>query len=332
MSKPTTLLKGVKESTSDNSIPVFIQSLKNLRLQLNTQAHSAKDRSFGTQAVKMCFGNLLEDRVYGENKGTTKTGKQIKDQTIAAINRLSDIGVDYLKSKFFKYDKVNNVALSRYLIQQARTSGMSAEFIKGLTLNDKGEFTTSLASLSSRNWVESRLISMVNKEVVDINTDGGSAIQMSAFGFKATGVRKQSALGVALNDGKELRFLNEDGSMDVMLSTNFFRNIVPKEYQKSYGMMRKWLLDNGVINTNAKPMGIGYRIPTQGLSSTFSFKVVDVLPDRFGDTIIVPDGFTSMTGADFDIDKIYIATLNYDENGKILDTNKDISDMNVKEL
>ena len=65
-------------------------------------------------------------------------------------------------------------------------------------------------------------------------------------------------------------------------------------------------------------MGVGYRIPTQGLSSTFSFKVVDVLPDRIGDTIIVPDEFTAMTGSDFDVDKLYLATLNYDENGNIM--------------
>ena len=141
---------------------------------------------------------------------------------------------------------------------------------------------------------------------------------MSSFGFKATGARKQSAIGTAFNDGKKLRFLNKDGSMDVMLSTNFFRHIVPKEYQGSYGQMRRWLLEKGIIGKDATPMGVGYRIPTQGLSSTFSFKVVDVLPDRIGDTIIVPDEFTAMTGSDFDVDKLYLATLNYDENGNIM--------------
>ena len=82
--------------------------------------------------------------------------------------------------------------------------------------------------------------------------------------------------------------------------------------------MRRWLLEKGIIGKDATPMGVGYRIPTQGLSSTFSFKVVDVLPDRIGDTIIVPDEFTAMTGSDFDVDKLYLATLNYDENGNIM--------------
>lgn len=111
--------------------------------------------------------------------------------------------------------------------------------------------------------------------------------------------------------------------MDVILSTNFFRHIVPKEYQTSYGAMKKWLIDHNVIGANSTPQGIGYRIPTQGLSSTFSFKVVDVLPDRFSDTIVVPDEFTAMTGSDFDVDKLYIAMLNYDIDGNIVQYTSD---------
>jgi hypothetical protein len=36
--------------------------------------------------------------------------------------------------------------------------------------------------------------------------------------------------------------------MEVMLSINFFRPVVPQEYQKTYGMMRQWLIDHDVIN------------------------------------------------------------------------------------
>ena len=237
---------------------------------------------------------------------------------MGAINRLSVRGANEVLKRFLKDGTINNKALSDYLISQAVSSGMSDEVIDGFKLDENGEFRIPLAATSSRNWVESRIISYINKQVVDLNTPGGSAIQMSSFGFKATGARKQSAIGTAFNDGKKLRFLNKDGSMDVMLSTNFFRHIVPKEYQGSYGQMRRWLLEKGIIGKDATPMGVGYRIPTQGLSSTFSFKVVDVLPDRIGDTIIVPDEFTAMTGSDFDVDKLYLATLNYDENGNIM--------------
>lgn len=325
----------------EGDLPVFVQDIRNLRLQLNTDPHEHIDRSFGTQAVKICLGNLIDDRIYGTNKGIQKTGEQLKNEVMSAINRLSDIGrANILKRFFDKNGNVNNKALSDYLISQATSSGMSEEFIRGLSLDENGEFITPLAAMSSRQWVESRLISYINKEVVDINTPGGSAIQMSSFGLKATGARTEEAFGRAFNNGKKLRFLNTDGSMDVVLSVNFFRHVLPKEYlddnhniKVSYGTVKKYLLDKGIIGENSTPQGIGYRIPTQGLSSTFSFKVVDVLPDRFGDTIVVPDEFTAMTGSDFDVDKLYIAMLNYDQDGNIIQYSSDkINEQSVEAL
>jgi hypothetical protein len=59
--------------------------------------------------------------------------------------------------------------------------------------------------------------------------------------------------------------------------------------------------------SNPKPVGIGYRIPTQGMSSIFAFTIADILPEQNGDNIIVPEEFTAQTGSDFDVDKIFIA-------------------------
>jgi hypothetical protein len=122
----------------------------------------------------------------------------------------------------------------------------------------------------------------------------------------------------AYNNGNPLNFLNDDGSMDVMMSTNFFRHIVPEEFQTSFGAMRAWLLEKNLIGENAPAISMGYRIPTQGISSTFALRVADVVPSVSGDTIIVPDGFTSMTGSDFDVDKIYIMMMSTDEQGNLL--------------
>jgi hypothetical protein len=47
-------------------------------------------------------------------------------------------------------------------------------------------------------------------------------------------------------------------------------------------------------------MAMGYRIPTQGLSSIAGLRIADVLPSVVGDTIILPDEFTTQTGSDFD--------------------------------
>ena len=67
---------------------------------------------------------------------------------------------------------------------------------------------------------------------------------------------------------------------------------------------------------------MGYRIPTQGLSSIAGLRIVDVLPSVVGDTIILPDEFTTQTGSDFDIDKLYIARYNFDEEGNKIEFKK----------
>ena len=295
-----------------------VQDIKQLRLQLNTEPHEHTDRSFGTQAVKICIGNVVDDRHYGHNKGQNVSGARIKKDVFGCIKALSTKGYMKLKGsngvagRFFdKNGRINNKALSNYLIQEAKGTNMSAEITEALALDKKGNFRAPIASLSTRNWIESKIISLINKEVIDVNTPGGSAIQTASFGFRANQVWNEETAR-PFNDGKKLSFDPYKGSIEVMLSTNFFRDVVPQEYQTDYITMRSWLIEHNVIGNNSKPYGIGYRIPTQGLSSTFSFIVADVLPAQTGDTIVVPDEFTAMTGSDFDIDKLYIATYSYD--------------------
>lgn len=69
-------------------------------------------------------------------------------------------------------------------------------------------------------------------------------------------------------------------------------------------------MDAGIIGPNAKACFVGYRIPTQAQSSIHPLRCVDVLP-VIQHNIILPKEFTKITGSDFDIDKIYIGSLNF---------------------
>jgi hypothetical protein len=93
--------------------------------------------------------------------------------------------------------------------------------------------------------------------------------------------------------------------------------------KQGYTAARDWLIEKKIVGPDSNPCALGYRIPTQGLSSTASLKVTDVLPATMGDTIIVPNDFTAMTGSDFDIDKLYIALGYYDEDGNYLNCDWD---------
>lgn len=299
------------DGVSGKGLATYTQDLTQIRLQLNTDPHEHLERSFGTQAIKIGFANVVDTRTYGENKGLAVKGSEIKKNIMDAINSLSRIGQNKIKKEFFTNGKVDNRKIVNYLQRQATNSGMSAEIIANLTVDENGNIVVPIEAQSIRDWIQTKITSFVNKAVVDVNTPGGSAIQMSSFAYEAVGrsVKTDAELGLAFNQGKKLKFLAKEGHMQVILSENFFRDILPEELKNaSFYSKRKWLIDNGIIGSRmvdgveveSKPYGIGYRIPTQGLSSMFSFQVADIMPTTIGDTIIVPEEFTAMTGSDFD--------------------------------
>ena len=112
-----------------------------------------------------------------------------------------------------------------------------------------------------------------------------------------------------LNNGEDLKLNNEDGSMDSIISIDFFKDIIPDYKNKTFEQARQWLIDHKLIGKDAKTYTISYRIPTQAQSSINPLKFVDVIP-IVRDTIILPKDFVSLTGSDFDIDKLYLSRLN----------------------
>lgn len=299
-----------------NNMTLYKQEFKHLRRQLTTDPHTQERQLLGTQVAKGALSNIVHGRTYGNEAAGMKKmlGSQIRQEVFGAMNALSNIGmVDFLNQvgRFENGEFIGDInKLSKLLIDDAKQTGLPYDILEGLqVVND--EFRIPISAMSSSNWIESRFISLINKNTVDINMPGGAYIQMSAFGFKSI----TPVSDTALNDGDQLRFRNEDGSMDAMISMNMLKHIIPQNFRKDHATMRQWLLDHNIIGKNAKPMAMGYRIPTQGLSSISALKIVDVLPEVIGDTVILPEEFTKLTGSDFDIDKLYIARYNYDNEG-----------------
>lgn len=295
---------------SNEGLDVRIQSMNDLRLQLNTDAHEDTERKIGSQMAKICFSNVHFDYKYGESQ---RTGEQIINDIMNCINGLTVKGRQRIFRRMFRKDSTgrynvpNESEIRNFLLSVCRSNGLSSIY-EDLLANGM-----TIASLSSRQLFEQSVASLIKGEIVDINTNGGAAVQQSVFGFVGSNQTVATDIGQfpALNGGKELKWYKENGTMEVFLSMNFFRAIVPEEYKTDYTTMRKWLMDNNIIGPNAKPFGVGYRIPTQGMSSTFGFIVADVLPEISGDLIIVPREFTAQTGSDFDVDKLYLATYSY---------------------
>ena len=420
----------VVENKSSKTLAISVQSLNGLRWQLNTDAHEAESRGIGSQMFKIAFSNILDNENYCINKydkdgkpRKLRKGRDIKHDIMSCINALTYIGAKNIEDEF---DINNNIANPRkaedYVRRITRSNGL------GYPSQDIIDNYGIAASLTSRKVFEQGASSLVNGEVVKINTKGGSAVQQSIFGL--TGFNREHIAGQdeaqgfydedgyhVLNGGKEIKWIAKNNTMEVMLSINFFRAILPRELRNaSYKVRRQWLIDHDIIygvksesyqkltdeqkalktlfdtkieemnlslrllkilqkhnvetfkdvidkheeyarelgekltnelsselenfkldfntdtNINAEvqysnpmPIGIGYRIPTQGMSSMFGFICADVLPEQSGDLIIVPREFTSQTGSDFDVDKLFIAMKSY-TNGVYDDLTKEQRD------
>ena len=343
INKPSAcILDDDQENWSQKSdvLNVEIQDIRGLRMQLNTEAHLDDERNIGTQMFKLLFGNIYDDEDYtgGDPNNKKRSGKQIRREIMDCINALTDIGIRELKNQFYGEDgKIDSKKVHNYFKRVALNNGLPNSVIE--LLGDTG----TVESLMQRVLFEHSVSSLVNSSVIDIPTKGGSAVQQSILGtvsYDSTQIRTQAdpVEGYpVLNDGRELNWNEKDGSMEVMLSINFFKSVVPLKYQHSYKEMRNWLINHDVIKgwkakdenghrefSEGMIFGVGYRIPTQGMSSTFAFRVADVLPEQAGDVIIVPREFTAQTGSDFDVDKIYLATMSF-KNGVLEEVEGDLA-------
>lgn len=315
--------KGIEEP-----FVTFKQDLRYLRKQLNTDPNGKIEMNLGTQTAKVALASLIIDRVnYTDSlTGEAISGSQILDNIMDSINQLSDMGVKEVDDLFFTNDEFDIQKFAKFLNDELTSRNANKNTIDAITIKVDADgskhLNVPLAAQSDPHWIESILTSALNKRIVDVKTPGNAFYQRSVFAMEGHIVSddEYDTLPAAarkiinwqtLNEGKQLQFINNDGSMDAVISIDYFEHIIPKGM--SFDQARKWLFDNNIIGnrSDVKANTIGYRIPTQAQSSIHALRFVDVLP-VVKDTIILPREFTKVTGSDFDIDKLYLASLAYD--------------------
>ena len=314
--------KGIEEP-----FVTFKQDLRYLRKQLNTDPNGKIEMNLGTQTAKVALASLILDRTnYTDSlTGETISGSEILDNIMDSIKELSDMGVKEVDDLFFTNDELDIQKFAKFLNDELTSRNANKNTIDAITIKVDADgskhLNIPLAAQSDPHWIESILTSALNKRIIDVKTPGNAFYQRSVFAMegnvisddeydKLPAAAKKLINWQTLNEGKQLQFVNNDGSMDAVISIDYFEHIIPEGM--SFDQARKWLFDNKIIGNrrDVKANTIGYRIPTQAQSSIHALRFVDVLP-VVKDTIILPREFTKVTGSDFDIDKLYLASLAY---------------------
>lgn len=289
-------------ASNDIKFNTYKQKYQFLRKQLNTDPGDKDLQNMGTQMTKIALSNIVLGRTYtvknNDGSFTTKSGEQLRNDIMSAINDLSKLGYDSLQNEFFDKDEDGNVKLNeerfaKYLRKQltdrdADNNSVGALNIVYTNYDDEGkpvkgteQMEIPLAATSNSNWIESILTSSINKRVIDIATPGAPFIQRSVWGMEGTPTKllDNQVPGIfngTLNHGNRLQMINEEGSMDCMVSLDYFveyyedengeevmyfrpagkqcrLQVFDKDTKKfrnmSFTEARKWLIDNKIIGS-----------------------------------------------------------------------------------
>lgn len=299
----------------------------NLYTQQDIPQHMDGENKAGLQIVKKLIDNI----------GNTPEGqsliKDFFDNFTANIqdsfkDAASRIGVEIDAKGNVVYEgnqaKIDNNQFISLIKDELTRRGLDSNYRKYAEINPETGLPympawTNLVRSKIENIVNSIFTNRVTRQVLP----GFHASQVSDIGMTELSGRSdlrdlmQSKVeekhGYSL--GRKLTY-HKDGSQIVEI-------LLPKWMVKAYntydaeGNLVKEVTLEDLQSAGLDTM-IGYRIPTEGKQSVAVMKVVGLLDESQGSTIVVPDEWVLQTGADFDIDSIYgiYHTAYFDRNGK----------------
>ena len=260
----------------------------------------------GSQFKKTIISNLENDKTYGGILG--KDLIEIINETESA---LSNLGAEALLEELgAEYDNEGNLtglkdqkSIYDMLLKDFKAKGVNDNVIKaledGLPLDAIPQF---------RKKIQQQLLSIVNTRTVKLKMPGGAFVQLSPTMFEAVGGLENSHIKW-FNEGQRLLPPRMENGVfmpgQVLIPQTSIRKIKGWETM-SNTELKEALAKAGLLKV------VGYRIPTQGLSSLDALEIVGILPDYMGDTLISYPEITGKTGSDYDIDKMYIMMYNHE--------------------
>jgi hypothetical protein len=315
-------------------------------IQQENSYEREKFQTRGSQLNKLATVDLFSN---GEPIGATPERKEfIKkavDRNTLALstlveqgyrNLLNKLGLEDLGNGNFKL--VDKSAVADMLRQSMLSQQMSLNALDSVTLVD-GEFKIPFEASTNYIQIKNLLYSIVNKSIISPKMNGFSGVQLSSVmmeeavkgrtllqkqadgKWKEISKEEYNALspkeqGKIMFGARDLKFYeDEDGKRycEIYLPNYLYKYFPGKTEAEVLQLI------NDSPDGQKILMGIGFRIPTQALSSVEVFKVKGFLPSYMGRSVVVPSEITTKAGSDFDIDKLnmYLRSIYKDAQGDI---------------
>lgn len=292
-------------------------------IQQNVPAHVQGEQQMGSQLRILAPAGIENTNKDGKDnvlsvKGTKEGKDTVTNMTVADAKKdyfklvsenlkdsLNELAVEFAIDQ--KDIRLRNVALSRMLKKQIlESSQYGIDMYWACSLNENGEFNVPLDDPIYTNKLQTLINSIITKKMHKQNIAGGPVVQASSFGIS-----------------RDLKIVfNEDGTV------KHFECYVPAYSNDLYSKYPdgKGGIDVSKMSEYERTM-IGYRIPTESKYSMIPIRIMGFVPRETGELIIMPKEITTLTGSDFDVDKMYLMrhvtgnqlTIREQRNNKIID-------------
>lgn len=255
-----------------------------------------KKQKLGTQLMRLLTSdNLGEYEINGKKLNGDETFRYLS-QLLAAKAMLHHDKLNAVLS--------NDTQLLNYFLQQMQGNSKYSEATMSRiqSFNEQGKLNL-LGDPLVKTQIESLINSFIRDEINDVKLDGGTCIQVTA----------------AFADDLHIKYTNDEKGNRI----EYWECRMPIALKELYNLAADKdgiisvdnIMKNPLIDKVTKEkllQCIGCRVPTESKHSVQHLKCVEFLPSNAGSCIMLPYEITKTSGADFDIDKLYLWRPSFD--------------------
>lgn len=238
----------------------------------------------GTQIRKLITADIAPDAII-EVDGKKMTKQEWLD-LYNAINTENILQAFRDVDDIFKDPK----KVEEILLEEIRgNQRYGIDMMRACTLNENGQFNIPLFDPVQSQRVQTLLNSIIKSRITKQKIRGGALIQVSDYG---------------LTDELHVVFEGEGENKRI----KYLECYMPAYSREFYEPLMKegtHELDINKLPEDLRKL-IGYRVPTEDKYSMAPLYIKGFLPQQNGSAIMLPTEITTLSGSDFDVDKMYI--------------------------
>ena len=297
-------------------------SYEDYGIQMATPEHAIDAvQLIGTQIRKLITADIAPDAII-EVDGKKMTKQEWLD-LYNAINTENIIQAFADVDEIFRDPK----KVEEILLEEMRgNQRYGIDMMRACTLNEDGQFNIPLFDPVQSQRVQTLLNSIIKSRITKQKIKGGALIQVSDYGltdqlnivFKDKNgnplnyelYKKEHSNATRESYEEFVKNAQKEGELSIM----YLECYMPAYSRKFYEPLMKpgtHELDITKLPEDLRKL-IGYRVPKEDKYSMAPLYIKGFLPQQNGSAIMLPAEITTLSGSDFDVDKMYIMLPEFD--------------------